>query len=262
MGNALPWLLVGLLAAVPAAAADQRMLVADVNKGAGVSADLARTASRVLEGELSRRAPEVEIVTFRALAATLEVAEVAACLGDDEAASCAAEIGSALGVDLIANPHLARIGSQLVITLTIYRTVDASLAGQASQRVDASDEALLLDALRPLATEALATTGLRVVKAGPPASMAVQEPGGPSLLPWAVLAGGGLAAAGLVVTGVAIHGYALTGPAPRYANAEMSADEASAWERDAVFFLGGPFLLYGAGALAAGVAGAGFLLLE
>jgi hypothetical protein len=239
-------LLASLLFAASGAAAETRVLLTEVPPEDELSASSARTLNRVLEGEVRRVLPDVELVTFRAVRANLEVAEMADCLGDEQAAACATELGNALGVELIAAPRVGRIGSQLVLTLSVYRLGDATVAGQSTRRTD-GDEAALLDEARPAVEEAFATTGLRVARAPD----APEPEPGPTIWPWLV-GGAGIgtgvlaAAAGLVVHAGA--GLLLALP---YESGVASRDAARFWEDSAVVWIGAGYTLYGVGVLAA-----------
>jgi hypothetical protein len=252
-----------LLATAPAGAAT-RVLLGEVGSVEGIDDAAIATLNRMLEGEVARGVPDVELVTLRAVRANLEVAEMADCLGDEEAAECAAELGNAMGVDLIANPHLGRLGSQVVMTLSIYRLGDATVAGQATRHTD--DAGLLLSEVRPLVEEAFGMTGLRVLEQqATPVERSEPAPAperASSLLPW-IVAGAGFGLGGAtVVTGAVIHGIGLVGLAGPYERGELGRDEAKLWEDTAPAWLITPWVLYGVGGTLAIAGIAGAMVLE
>lgn len=248
----LPPLLAALLAlaaAAPAGAAT-RVLLTDVGADDGLDPATASTLNRVFEGEVRRTVPDVELVTFRAVRTNLEVAEMADCLGDEEAAACATELGNALGVDLVATPRLGRLGSVRVLTLSVYRLGDATVAGQSTRRTEGNDAALL-DEVRPLVEEAFSTTGLRVVRAAPAEVAQKEEASEPTIWPW-VLGGAGVGLGALAVGGgLLVHGGSwLTLQLP-YEAGLANRDVARIWESSAVFFVATGWALYAIGGVAA-----------
>lgn len=220
-----------------------RVLLTEIPPDDGLPEGTARTLNRVLEGEVRRAVPDIELVTFRAVRANLEVAEMAQCLGDAEAAACATDLGNALGVDLVATPRVGRLGKEIVLTISVYRLADATVVGQATRRT--ADEARFVDQVRPAVEEAFTPTGLRVERA-----VAVEEPSGPTLWPW-LFGGAGVSAAFVAVAaGLAIHGGAALFLALPYDSGVLSRDGARFWESNAFGIIVAGWALYGVGALA------------
>lgn len=254
-----------LLSSAPSHAA--RLLVREVKADLEGDRDTAAALTRVIETEVIRAAPDVEVLSWRAVAATMEAAEVADCLGDEETAACASEIGGALGVDLILSPHLSKLGSVRVLTVSVYRMGDATVAGQASRRTPFDDEDALLDASLEAVHEALHAAGMRVV--APPRLQSVQrvrpddDGGGTIALPW-LIAGGGVAAGALVaVVAASLHAGVLLAWGGPYQRGELDLAGARRWEREAPMWLTLPWLGYAGGAaIIAGALVGGWVLHE
>lgn len=251
-----------VLAAAPTHAA--RMLVREVKAERASDEDTAAALTRMIETEVLRAAPEVEVLSWRAVAATLETAEVADCLGDLDTAACASDIGGALGVQLILSPHLARLGSVRVVTVSLYRMGDATVAGQAVRRVPLDDDDALIGASLEAVHEALEAAGLRVV-AGPPAQPLQRgrssgDGVGPvSALPWMLGAGGVV----LVLASAGLHAGVFFAFVQPYSRGELARETARQWEQQAPLWLTLPWLGYAAGgALLAGALVGGWVLYE
>jgi hypothetical protein len=208
------------------------------------------------------------MMTWRAVAATMEAAEMADCLGDEETAACATEIGGALGVELILSPHLAKLGSVRVLTVSVYRMGDATVAGQSTRRTPLGDDDALLSASSEAVHEALHAAGLRVVAA--PRLHAVQtvppveHDGGPTIaLPWLVAGGGVAAGALLAVIGATLHAGVLLAWVQPYERGELDLEGARRWEREAPLWLTLPWLAYvGGAAVVTGALVGGWVLHE
>lgn len=240
-----------LLAALPSQAA--RLLVREVKADRDADRETALALTRVIESEVIRAVPDVEVMTWRAIGATMEAAELAACLGDEETAACATEIGGALGVELILSPHLARLGSVRVLTVSVYRMGDATVAGQATRQMPADDDDALLGLSAEAAREALEAAGLRVVAPSRLQSVQRVRPGDDDegariSLPW-LLAGGGVAAGALLaVVGATLHAGVLLAWAQPYERGELDLEGARRWEQQAPLWLTLPWLAYVGGA--------------
>lgn len=249
-----------LLSAAPAAAV--RVLVGEVKVDRPADAAVATALTRVIESEVIQAAPDVDVMTWRAVAATLETAEVADCLGDAQTAACASEIGGALGVDLIVSPHLSSLGSVRVLTVSVYRMGDATVAGQATRRVPKDDDDGLFDAAASAVDEALVAADLRVVARERAESLHAVRPdddvrGSPSALPWVVAGAGVSTGALLALAGGALHAGVLLAWSGPYERGELDLEKARAWENGAALWLTLPWLAYAGGAalFAGGVVG-------
>lgn len=259
-----------LLSAAPSFAT--RVLVVEVKADRAADQELSKALTRVIESQVIGAAPDVEVMTWRAVATTLETAEVADCLGDEETAACASEIGGALGVDLIVSPHVGALGSVRVLTVSVYRMGNATVAGQATRRTAMDDDEALLDAAGSAVAEALSAAGLRVV--APPHLAALQvvpveraaddaNLSEPSPLPWIVAGTGVTTGALIALAGAALHAGVFLAWAQPYERGELDREDARAWEREAPMWWTLPWLAYGGGAtLIAGALVAGWVLHE
>lgn len=239
-----------------------RVLVTEVNGPERMDEDALSALSRLVESEVRRAAPDLHVVTVKALNASLEVAAAKACLGTEDA-SCMADLAGAFGVDYVVTSYLGQVGSQRVFTLSVFRSADALVLAQASRRVPADDEGALLDAAGPLVREVLAPTGTRLAPAArtaplPPAQAAAPEP---SALPTALLVGGVVAGGLAIVGGAAAHAVGIFAYQVPYDDGRLDREAAGRWEKDAPLWLGAPFAAYVAGAaLIAGGVAAGVML--
>lgn len=240
------------------------MLVWEVKAEHEGDRDTAAALTRLLETEILRVAPEVEVLSWRAVAATMEVAEVADCLGDIETAACASDIGGALGVQLILSPHLARIGSVRVMTVSIYRMGDASVAGQAVRRAPVGDDNALISASFDAVHEALHGAAVRVV--APPPAQDLQEEDAiesGSALPFVVAGTGVALGALLVLASGALHAGVLLAMQQPYESGELDRDAARRWEQQWPLWLTLPWIGYASGgALIVGALVGGWVLDE
>lgn len=133
------------LVALPLAAGAEarprtRMLVMESRADRGVDAALARLLDEVLLTELSRRTSH-EVIggsDLQRLLALTATKQKFGCEADD----CLAEIGGALGAELLAAPSLGRVGTSFVVNLKVIDVKLARVDRRWSETVPATEDAL------------------------------------------------------------------------------------------------------------------------
>lgn len=205
----------------------------------------AAALSRSLETAVLKRVLDADVVTPRALDTQVEMELLKACrTGDDT--SCVVDFAQSMGVDWVLRPQLGSVGDRAILTVSLYDGQRAALVGQGERHAPKDAPERLLEQVPDLVTEVAGAAGLRVVVPRPPA---------PPLVAWGAVGGGALL---LVVSG-ATHVLAFAVFEPSYEKAEMTRDQARAWElaRPAAYaapvlgYLGGAALLgWGAWAFA------------
>lgn len=208
--------------------------------------DTARTLTRAVETAIAAAVDEGEIVTPQALDTAVEIAAARDCVGDDNSAvvsSCLSELADAIDVEFIARPSLGRLGSELVLTLTLLDGARAVVVAQAQRRADASSPEALLDQIPGLAKE--------VAKAADIAATGKKK----RTVPVAAI---GVSVGGAVVAAVGAVALGVRGSlAGDYEDGDLDRDDARAYEAiDAPFLFGGIGSVVVGGAVA--LAGAGF----
>jgi hypothetical protein len=235
--------LFGAALAAPRAQAT-RIFVAPVapagSEAQGAAGDGAAAAlTAAIEASVLKRIAGADVVTPRALDTQLELDLVRACrTGDDT--SCVAELAEAMGVDLVLRPQLAVLGRRAILTLSLYDGARAALLGQAQRDTPRERPEELLEQVPDLVAEVGRAAGLRVITPRPKA------------LPALALAE--LGAGGLLLLGAgAVHLFAFLAAEPAYQGAELSRDEARAWEVARPIAFAGPILGYLGGAALLGL---------
>lgn len=117
-----------------------KMVVLPLRAVAGVSNDTCYVLTSQLLGELDRVAG-LGTVSKADIDAMLDVEHQKDLLGCDTA-SCAAEIGGALGADLVLRGEIGILGSYYSLSLSVIATKSSSVAGRISKMVPKNDDAL------------------------------------------------------------------------------------------------------------------------
>ncbi len=222
-----------------AAAARVRILVTPIRDSGAGGDETAKTLTRAVETALAGAVKDVEIVTPAALDTAIEIESARDCVGPKESddskvvSSCLSELADAIDVDVIARPSLGRIGSELVLTLTLLDGERAVVVAQGQRRADKDSPEALLDQIPGLAKEVAKDADLVIAgkrkRAVPVGAI--------------VVAGSGAVVAGLGVGALAVRGV-YSGD---YERGALDRDEARAYE-----FIDVPFLIGGIGAVVVG----------
>jgi len=125
----------------------------------GVTEERARLLGDALAGELRRR-PGVTVVTQADVAALLGVEKTRQMLGCSES-GCMAEIGGALGADRVVHGSIGRVGSSLVVNLSILEPRRGVAVGSVSERLRRGEDEAFLDALPAFADAVLTEPAAR-----------------------------------------------------------------------------------------------------
>lgn len=141
--------LLALLSLVPAKP-PTRVLVLDI-AGAAVSADEGGALRDTLASELSKR-KKYEVLTSEDVRRVLDVEAQRQAAGCEGESSCLAEIGAALGADRVVYGNVARLGSTLVVSLSVVDPTDARAFGRDTFQAGSIEE---VGRLMPEAAERL-----------------------------------------------------------------------------------------------------------
>jgi len=125
----------------------------------GVTEERVRLLGDALAGELRRR-PGVTVVTQADVAALLGVEKTRQMLGCSES-GCMAEIGGALGADRVVHGSIGRVGSSLVVNLSILEPRRGVAVGSVSERLRRGEDEAFLDALPAFADAVLTEPAAR-----------------------------------------------------------------------------------------------------
>lgn len=189
-----------------------RVLVAPVS--GDNDAPTRATLGRAIEASVARAMPDDEIVSTTTIENASELAALRDCVGDDVAAACLSEVAGAANAEIVVRSHLGQIGDELVLSVSVLSATSSKVLGQGQRRVPRAHAAALLDRTPELVNEVLRSSGHL-------------HGASTSAVPVVVAAVGGTAlAAGAVVWVVFGVGAAA------YANADLTADEASTFERN------------------------------
>ena len=150
--------LFALLSFVPAKA-PTRVLVLDV-AGAAVTKDEGGALRDTLASELSKR-KKYEVLTSEDVRRVLDVEAQRQAAGCEGESSCLAEIGAALGADRVVYGNVARLGSTLVVSLSVVDPSDARAFGRDTFQAGSVEEVgrLMPEAAERLFGRASAGTG-------------------------------------------------------------------------------------------------------
>ena len=216
--------------------------------------EMGKTLTRAVETALGAAVKDVEIVTPAALDTAVEInlaRECASFSGDDgdhgaangkgaadgkgAGDSCLSELADAVDVDVIARPSLGRLGSELVLTLTLLDGDKAVVVAQGLRRADKGAPEALLDQIPGLAKDVARDADLATVARRRRA------------VPGAAI---GTALVGVVVVGVGVGALAVRGLfSGDYASGRLDVNGARAYES-----IDAPFLYGGIGAVGVGSA--------
>ncbi|MFN7135562.1 MAG: hypothetical protein ACK4N5_26055, partial [Myxococcales bacterium] len=135
-----------------AAAKKMRIAVLQLTPRAGVSADVADLFTDALVGEL-RKDPALQVMGTSDVRALLGLEKERQLLGCAEDESCLQEIAGGLGVDRVVNGSVGRVGSSLVVNLTVLDTRKARALASVSERLKGESDEVFFDALPRLVRE-------------------------------------------------------------------------------------------------------------
>ena len=192
------------MATAPASAGEgrQKIAVMDLKNDAGLEPGILATLNEILLNEF-HAVGKYEVLGSSDIASMLSLEEVRMQLGGCTDDSCIAEVGGALGVELMAMARVGAVGPQYVVSVKLLDVSVAKVVDRASEMV-AREEAQLIAAVRRAVGKATGVAPL--VQPSPPAVTAEAGTPGPGFLdvaPWVTLgltvaAGGvGVAMAGL-----------------------------------------------------------------
>lgn len=189
-----------------------RLLMLDLEAGPEVEPELVRTIAGLISVEISalRFGPpgacptggepacrSFDLVTGQDVRRAVELEASKQALDCDAAASCLAEVAGALGADLVIFGDVGRLGSVLVVNLSLFDSAEVRTPGRAALRARDLEE--LPDQIAPKLLELLGPTlqerglgALLGTRAGAPGAARA----GASALPWTVAGIGGAAALG------------------------------------------------------------------
>lgn len=187
-------------AAAPATAAPApgpvRVAMLPLNAGAGVTPEVASAIGETLAAEL-RRVGGVQLVTEAEIKAVLSLEaqqNLAGCTQD----ACLADVGAALGVDLLVTGSIARPGESWLVHVRLLDAKRVAVVAQSDRRVKAPSVDGVVDELPGMAAElgraltaaaaghpgAVAAAGPVTPVPPPPAPVASTEPAVPAPAPF------------------------------------------------------------------------------
>ncbi len=175
----------------------RKVAVLALQAESGTSQGAANLLTELVTTDLSK-SEQYEVLSSADIATLLgfeRQRQLAGCKEDD---SCFAEIGSALGVDLLVTGSVGALGKVRVLTLRAYDAKKSRPFGRETTTVD--DEAKLVDAARATAAKLFGLVAPVTVLAPTPAVTAA-APKGPSA-GWFVLGGAALLAVGGLTFGL------------------------------------------------------------
>lgn len=124
----LPLALVTLLVSAPAPARPTTVLVLDI-AGDAITAEESGILRDTIASELAKRR-KYSVLTSEDVRRVLDVEAQRQAAGCDGESSCLAEIGAALGADRVVYGNVARLGEQLVVSLSVVDPQDARAFGR------------------------------------------------------------------------------------------------------------------------------------
>ena len=132
-------------APLPADPKPMKVAVLKLAARAGLEAPVVDLFGDSLVGEL-RKHKGVRVISSADVAAAIGFEKDKKLLGCTDA-SCLAEIGGALGVDRIVHGSVGRLGSSLVVNLTLADPVRGTAISAVSERLKSANDEAFLDAL-------------------------------------------------------------------------------------------------------------------
>lgn len=186
--------------AQPAAQPKRKVAVLALQAESGLSQGAANLLTELITTDLSK-SEQYEVLSSADIATLLgfeRQRQLAGCKEDD---SCFAEIGSALGVDLLVTGSVGALGKVRVLTIRAYDAKKSRPFGRETTTVD--DEAKLVDATRATAAKLFGLVTPASVTPEPVVAKAA--PRGPSA-GWFVLGGAALLAVGGLTLGLLANG--------------------------------------------------------
>ena len=131
-----------VLSAPGAADSSQSIVVLDM-VSPEETRELATILSEVVLSEVRDLRPGSSVIGQSELKAMLAVEQQKMALGCENDTSCLAEIGGALGADLLLTGRLGKVGTIYILNLKLIDSGGARVVGHASQRVRGSEEQLI-----------------------------------------------------------------------------------------------------------------------
>lgn len=195
--------------------------------------------TRAVETAVLKRVVDADVVTPRALDTKVELELLKACQSGDDT-SCVVDFAQSMGVDWVIRPQLAALGDRVILTLSLYDGQRAALVGQGERHAPRARPEQLLEEVPDLVVEVARAGRLRVIVPRAPA---------PPVLAFTALGAGAL----VVLASAATHALTFAVLEPSYQKAEMSRDDARAWEAARPVAIGAPVLGYLGGAALLGV---------
>lgn len=104
-----------------------------------------------------RKSPATRVVAHSDISATLGVERERQLLGCEDAV-CLSEIAGALGVDRIVHGSVGRVGSSLVVYLTLVDRKRGTAVGSVSERLKSSSDEAFFDALPSIVSRLLSSS--------------------------------------------------------------------------------------------------------
>ena len=245
--------------AAPDAPKLRKIGVSDLQTGIGADPELVRLVSTLLASEL-RKVPGLMVTSQEDVRSLLGLERQKQMLHCSDA-SCLAEIGGALGVDLMVTGSVSKLGDSLVLVLRAIDVRHAQVKHDVTRRLQsAKADAVLdvlpqmVDALFPAAAPAVVATPPPAAIPVPPAALASSAPPPAPrhpVAPWILMgAGAVVGAAGFAVAGAEF----LSGGATKTAaGTTYTISSATANSRNKVILVGDILGAAGAVATAAGL---------
>ncbi len=199
-----------------------------------------------------------EVVTPADVAALLDLEGRRQILGcDEEAASCLAEIGGALGANYVLSGQLARIGSKWVVSLSLIDVIEGGIAGRATKTASSEDDVLEAAEAAVIQLAEIIAPGAGVTRIEPARP---KGGGGGFLRTGSMIGGGALALGGLALMGTGLATYSGKGepgtPEVTYTQAQAANTR---WGVGMGLAAGGAALLLGSFLMPKSKATAGFV---
>jgi hypothetical protein len=160
-----------LVIALPAvsSAAKPRLAILSVRVEAGLAQGIANLLAEILSNDV-QQAQRYEVITGSDVVAMLQMEQQKQMLGACNEASCLAELGGALGADLLVDASVGLVGSVRVVSLKLIDVRRAQVLGRHSETVKSDDAmvdavhrgaaAILAAAPRPSSSEASEMVGV------------------------------------------------------------------------------------------------------
>jgi hypothetical protein len=235
-----------LLLASPAV---PRIAVLDVKARVGVTTELAQGITDDLVVEVRRQAKGMQIISAEEIRSMLGFAQQKQKLGCQEM-SCLAEIGGALGADLLVIGTLGKFGATYLLSLQLIETRAAKVKQQASLKLTGKSDDELLEAVSKAVEQLFPPAVVPAPVAATTAPIAVvSEPVAPKkshILPWTLIGVGAASAVVAAVGGIEVLNYLSfnnsltngTESAADAAQAQSKHGTANAWAATSLVLVG------------------------